>query len=127
VKLLYIDDSTFELEFAAKALRDVGYEVHTRTGLTGLDDILPGTEIVLIDFHMPGIDGGEVLRLIRERAPEGDTPPACYLYTSDKEIGANYKELGFDGRIILKGNAEALVKQINAARRVLALRQVRPG
>ncbi len=124
-KILLIDDSATELEFARRALNEAGYELMTRTSVDGTAELLSQVEIVLIDYHMPGADGGEVLRELKAALGDADGP-LFYLYTSDKDVGTDYKELGFDGRIILKGNAEALVKQIEAIKRMTSLRKMRP-
>lgn len=126
-KILLIDDSATELEFARRTLGEAGYELLTRTSVDGVAELLSAVEIVLIDYHMPGADGGEVLRELRGAQGKGSGDgPLYYLYTSDKDVGTDYKELGFDGRIILKGNAEALVKQIEAIKRMTSLRKMRP-
>jgi hypothetical protein len=44
-----------------------------------------------------------------------------YLHTTDSEQAANYKQLGFDGVIGMKGNFELLTKQVNAAMRLRRL------
>ena len=69
---------------------------------------------------------GEALQLLKGRLPPDIEPPAFYLYTSDKDVGTTYKTLGFDGRIILKGNGEAFLRQVDAAQRMLKLRKMRP-
>lgn len=124
--IIYIDDSAVHLAQVAEALEHEGYKVTTRTGIVGLEPQLPTADLVLIDFHMPGMDGGQTLAAIRQLTANQPKQPLFYLYTSDKERGADYRELGFDGRIILKGNVEALAKQIRSALRIQALRDLRP-
>ncbi len=125
-KILYIDDSAAELGAAATALRAAGYQVETHTSVAAARAHVLDSELVLIDFHMPGTDGGEVLQELKEAIAGRESRPAFYLYTSDKDVGSEYRELGFDGRLILKGNSEALVRQVDAAFRIMALRTLRP-
>jgi CheY-like chemotaxis protein len=77
---------------------------------------------VLIDFHMPGIGGGEVLSSLRKAAKQMDTQPLYFLYTSDKTASRTHRELGFDGALINKGDDESLVQQLAAALRFAKLR-----
>ena len=65
MKVICIDDSDVELEFASRVLGGAGYDVHTRSTLRGIEPVLVDADIILIDFHMPGIDGGEMLTEIR--------------------------------------------------------------
>jgi CheY-like chemotaxis protein len=125
--ILYIDDSPAELAAAAAALGEAGHEVITRTGIADIAAPLQRADLVLVDYHMPGMDGGEVVRELRRQSAMLPRTPTFYLYTSDKEVGSDYRELGFDGRVILKGNPEALVKQVTAALRIQSLRELRPG
>lgn len=68
--MLLIDDEELILDFAARALRQAGYEVDVAadpalglaTALTG------GHDLVILDLVMPGLSGLTVLdRLVRER------------------------------------------------------------
>ncbi len=123
--ILYIDDSQVELRNVARALTAAGHEITTRAGPYDCDEPLARAQLVIIDYHLAGTNGRETLEALRERARERAAPPRFYLYTSDKEIGADYRSLGFDGRFILKGNVEALTRQISAAVRTERLLQLR--
>lgn len=124
-KIVYIDDSPDDLRQARDAMVAAGYEVHIHVSDAAADADVANADIVLIDFHMPGLDGGEVLSRLRERL-SGDRRPYFYLYTSDRSLSGGYRQLGFDGQVILKGNVEALLRQLDAARRAVALRRMRP-
>lgn len=126
VKVLVVDDSLAELQFVRDTLSQHGYEVHIATDPEVLREHMPDAEIVLIDYHMPGTNGREVLAQMRAMV----RPPArpfFYLYTSDRALGGVYRDFGFDGQFIMKGNADALIRQIDAARRAVTLRRMRPG
>ena len=55
-------------------------------------------------------------------------PPdsACqyYLYTSDKEAAARYREYGFDGAFLRKGEEAVLAAQVGAVFRSIRLRKL---
>ena len=122
---MVIDDSESELAAARRVLGEAGHEVVTGIDAQGVRDEVQTSDLVIIDFHLVGTDGKETLDYLKGQL-EGDDAPHFILYTSDKAVGDNYRDLGFDGRFILKGNSEALSKQVDAAMRVRGLRKLRP-
>lgn len=125
-KVVYVDDSPSDLRVTRDALVAAGYVVSTHTTVTTAEPEVADADIVLIDFHMPGLDGGDVLRRLRSILPKGRRP-FFYLYTSDRSLSGEYRRLGFDGQVILKGNTEAMLRQLAAATRAVALRRMRPA
>jgi PAS domain S-box-containing protein len=73
-KILLIDDEADILRVLSRSLKADGYEVLTATdgeeGLVLFDKEKP--DIVLTDVKMPGMDGIEVLRAIRQRSDESE-------------------------------------------------------
>lgn len=117
-RVLIVDDSEIILSRDRLRLMSEGYEVRTTTQTVGIAKYLRGTDVVLLDFHMPGIDGVAVLRSLKAAADDAGLSPLFYLYTSDAVRAGEYAELGFDGVIRNKGDTESLVLQIEAAFRV---------
>lgn len=73
MKILIIDDEVHIRQMMRLALEASGYDVaETSTGEAGLARFGDGAGIdaVLLDQKMPGIDGLETLREIRQRAPD---------------------------------------------------------
>jgi DNA-binding NtrC family response regulator len=68
IKLLIVDDETRFLEAIATRLRKRGFDVQTATN--GPEAIAQAREekfdIALLDLKMPGMDGGEVLRVLKQ-------------------------------------------------------------
>jgi CheY-like chemotaxis protein len=126
MRVVYIDDNPTDLRIARDALVAAGYAVSTHTNATTAEREVAAADIVLIDFHMPGLDGGEVLERLRAILPKGRRP-FFYLYTSDKSLSGEYRRLGFDGQVIMKGNTDAMLRQLSAASRAIALRRMRPA
>jgi two-component system, OmpR family, response regulator len=123
-KIMIIDDSEIVLLRVKTRLLREGYDVLTLSNPTGAARQLPQCDLVLIDFHMPGVGGGEVLGSLRRSSKALDTQPLYFLYTSDKTVSRNYRDLGFDGALINKGDDESLVQQLAAALRFAKLRRM---
>jgi len=123
---VYVDDSEADLRLARDILRPAGFDITTHTTARSAEHDLIGADVVLVDYHMPGMHGGEVVRRFRSLIPAGQRT-FFYLYTSDRNLSGEYRRLGFDGQVIMKGNPEALLRQLGAARKALALRLLRPA
>jgi two-component system, OmpR family, response regulator len=123
-RILVIDDSEFVLARVKSVLSEAGYEVQTTTQTVGAGRYLRACDLVLLDFHMPGIDGGMVLDSLKNAAQSTSSPCAFYLFTSDEEVATRYATMGFDGVIRNKGELDALVGQVRAAIRMKKMRQI---
>jgi two-component system OmpR family response regulator len=122
-RILIIDDSEVVLSQLKQQLTSAGYEVVTTSQTVGTGRFLRGTDIVILDFHMPGMDGSHVLESLRAACRDMDTKPSFYLYTTDRNVAASYRALGFDGAFTEKGDAAALLRQLQAAYRLVKLRR----
>jgi len=73
--ILVVDDDPDSLDIVRTFLEARGYDVTTatdgRTGLAKLEEVRP--ELVLLDVMMPGMDGWEVARIIKNHPDFGDT------------------------------------------------------
>ncbi len=119
-RILAIDDSEVMLTRIETALSSAGYSVITTTQAVGNARYLASCELVIIDYHMPGIGGDSVVSSLR--AARGARACPLFLYTSDDRAAASHAELGFDGVFKGKGDEEGLVRQVNALFRVLDMR-----
>lgn len=122
--ILYLDDSEAQLADVSLALTRLGYPVNTATTLTEALRKLKGADLVMVDFHMPGLDGAKAMQQLRG-AVARDATVAFYLYTSDREVATSYRSLGFDGAFVEKGDTSALLQQIHSANRMLQLKRLR--
>lgn len=120
--ILVVDDSEVLLDRIKQRLEQADYVVITTTQTVGAARHLRTTNLVIIDWHMPGISGGEVLESFRAASAGSATRPLFYLYTSDHVAAKEAKKLGFDGSFVDKGNDESLVNQVAAALRIAKLK-----
>jgi two-component system OmpR family response regulator len=123
-KIMLIDDSELVLSRVKTRLMREGYDVLTLAEPASAAGQLGQCDLVLIDFHMPGIDGGQVLTILRRASKAGSAQPLFFLYTSDKTASRTHRDLGFDGALINKGDDESLVQQLAAALRFAKLRRM---
>src|SRR5689334_9283516 len=67
-KILIVEDETTIAEFVATELRFEGYDVHIEhDGMRGLMAARTETpDVVLLDWMLPGLDGLEVCRRLRQ-------------------------------------------------------------
>src|SRR4051812_36311685 len=107
--ILLIDDSYLILEQLKNVLTGDGFQVTTATSLGAALKSLISADLVIIDYHMPGTDGGEVLKALRQLQTTRKQACLFYLYTSDPEIARLYRSLGFDGGFLKKGEPLALL------------------
>jgi CheY-like chemotaxis protein len=121
--IVVVDDSYLILERIKDRLSAEGYDVRTTTGQAAAAKLIQHADLAIIDFHMPGIDGSEMLMMLRQGAREGN---AClfYLYTSDRAVATRYEQLGFDGAFLRKGEEDALVSQVGAVFRTIRMRKL---
>ncbi|MBP8955206.1 MAG: response regulator transcription factor [Armatimonadetes bacterium] len=112
-KVLVIDDSPSDRDLAGTLLRREGYEVtEAETGERGLELIeLDQPNIVLLDVMLPGIDGLEVCRRLRQR----HEIPVLMLTARDDEVDKVVGlELGADDYVAKPFAPRELVARVRA-------------
>lgn len=122
-RIVVVDDSWTILEQIRACLAQRGYDVRTTTSPDVAVRLLRGADLTIIDFHMPGLNGTELVQMLRRAQP---TDAAClfYLYTSDRDEAARYLSHGFDGAFLKKGDEAALVPQVEAVFRTVRMRRL---
>lgn len=116
-RALVVDDNSVNLLVASGLLQMAGFEVATANG--GAEAILRCREhapqLVLMDVHMPGMDGLEATRLLRQLQHDGAVPRfAIVAATADAmEIGerACY-DAGMDGYLCKPLTLEAIQREV---------------
>lgn len=123
--ILYIDDSEVQLQSVAEVLRAEGHKVHTALNVEAALRKVNEADLVMIDYHMPEMQGGDLLRVLQPLTSRNERHVVYYLYTSDHNVAVTYRDLGFDGAFISKGEPALLPDQLATAARVLRLRRFR--
>lgn len=95
-RLLVIDDEQPNLDLMGRVLRRVGYQQVTLTSDPGwaldhVGELAP--DLVVVDLHMPGVDGLEVLRRLRTVVAPGDFLPRLVI-TADTTTSTRRAAIG---------------------------------
>ena len=121
-RILLIDDEPGIRKMMSLDLRTDGYEVFTaadgESGLVVFDRELP--QIVLTDLKMPGMDGLEVLRRVKQRSPEAEV--IVITGHGDLESAIQSLQLRASDFITKPVNSRALEVALDRATERLALR-----
>jgi CheY-like chemotaxis protein len=117
-----VDDSEAILMESKSALMAAGFNVVATSQTVGIARHLKECDLVVLDFHMPGLDGGTVLQSLKAAVRDSNEPPLFYMYSSDDSAATRAKALGFDGVFTQKGVAAALVRQVDSVFRFKRLR-----
>jgi cyclic di-GMP phosphodiesterase len=97
-KILIVDDDVNGSQMFARMLRLEGYQVNTAaTAETGLDaaEVSP-PDAIIVDLHMPLVDGLGFLRRLRSHDTQRNTPVAIVTgdYFLDDAVSTELKALG---------------------------------
>lgn len=124
-RVLVVDDDREILEMTALLLRGAGYDVLTagsgEAGLYCVHQDLP--DLVLLDLNMPGLDGWEVLRVLREDEVTTGVPVVLFSVNFEVreklralQLGArDYVTKPFDTNLLLERVAALLAEGVSRA------------
>lgn len=121
MNILIVDDSALMRTFAREALESISKDIDVygaATGETGMELLLRlPFALVLSDWNMPRMDGGDLLRWVRNREQIKDTPFIMITAHDDKELIMKMINLGVKDYIIKPVSIDVLTSRI---RKVLA-------
>jgi DNA-binding response OmpR family regulator len=87
--ILIVDDSRLVTDIVKMRLEMYGYEVQVahsgEDGLSRVNDVMP--DLIVLDVQMPGIDGYEVCRRLREQPALEDLPIIMLTSMDDRRAG----------------------------------------
>lgn len=115
IRAVVIDDSAdlrsvtklwLELDGAAEVIGQAGNGFEGFRLLDAVD-----ADVVVVDVHMPGLDGLGLIRLLRHRA----TSARLIAYSADETVLAEAMAAGADVAVLKNGESEALLAAVAAA------------
>jgi DNA-binding response OmpR family regulator len=109
-KVLVIDDFEFIRDFCVDVFTEAGYVViQADTGELGIENFIKHRpDCVILDLLLPGIDGIEVLRQIREINSE--VPVVLMTGDDPAWAGRTFESLGANAFINKAGGADKLLE-----------------
>lgn len=115
-RILVVDDEPPIRRLLRTGLATQGFDiVDAADGEKALDALSARHDLVILDLGLPGINGLEVLRLMRER---GDATPVLILSSRDDEVGkVKAFDLGADDYVTKPFGMNELIARVRTALR----------
>jgi DNA-binding response OmpR family regulator len=116
ISILIIEDEPSIAEVASLYLKRAGYQVQVAgDGMTALQVMtLSMPDLLVLDVMLPGIDGFEVMRWVRER---GDTPIIVLTSRREEVDRIAGLEMGADDYMVKPFSPQELVSRVRAVLR----------
>ena len=112
--ILVVEDNERNLKLLRDVLEYAGYDV--RVARTAEDGIVLGVkeppDLVLMDLQLPGIDGTEALRRLRENPRTADIPVVAVTAQAMKQDRERALEAGFNGYVTKPISVRAFPDQV---------------
>jgi adenylate cyclase len=113
-KILVIEDDEYSRDALAHLLVAEGYEAQSasdgESGLAKAHDMQP--DVIVLDLNLPGIDGHEVIQMLRNDGPLKDVP--ILIVTGDEDRAAQSAvDLGADGYLTKPVEFDDLIHAID--------------
>jgi DNA-binding response OmpR family regulator len=114
LRVLVVDDDNTYREKAAQAMRDAGFEVMTAAnGFEGLSAALKHQpSLILSDVTMPGMDGWQLLRMVRARPTLRRTPVVFLTDLQNDEQRLRGYALGVDDYVAKPFTSVELIARV---------------
>lgn len=113
-RILVVEDNDRNMKLVRDVLQFAGFEVvEARTGEQGVElarECRP--DLVLMDLQLPGIDGEEALRQLRQDAETADVPVIAVTAYAMKEDRERTRRAGFDGYVTKPLSVRSLPQQV---------------
>lgn len=95
-KILIVEDDVFLRDLEANRLKKDNYEIITvSTGDEALEKIKePNIDLILLDLVLPGMDGFDILKKIKETKELENVPVIVFSNLSEEKDVKKAKELG---------------------------------
>lgn len=117
LRILLVEDDAIVAAVICGLLERAGHEVrYVGNGLAALAELAQAAcDVILLDLDLPGIDGFQIARLIRQREEPGQRVPIVAITArSGGDEEARAREAGMDGFLRKPLSGEQLEDVINA-------------
>jgi len=126
MKVLVIEDALTSAALVCEMLEKMGlHPIHAQDGESGIEYFKrEKPDLVLIDIIMPGIDGFEVVRRIRQLEKDGEWIPIIFLSacTRDEDLERGI-EVGGDDYLVKPVSEIVLKAKVRAMQRLAQMRE----
>ena len=114
--ILVVEDNERNLKLLRDVLEYAGYDVRVaRTAEDGITlAVSEPPDLVLMDLQLPGIDGMEALRRLRESPRTADIPVVAVTAQAMKQDRERALEVGFNGYIEKPISVRAFPDQVRS-------------
>ena len=93
--VLVVDDSTFNLQVATSILKNNFKVVCAKSGMEALEQIkIEIPDLVLLDYHMPGMDGFQFIEILKEVEEYREIPIVMLTADNDRATEVRGFQLG---------------------------------
>ena len=117
-RVLLIEDDADIAEVIAHQLQKAGLQVESaRSGEAGLEAARRGTDLVLLDLNLPGMDGLEVCRKLRSESVTAHVPVVIVSARADEVDRVLGLEMGADDYLVKPFGLKELVARCRVALR----------
>lgn len=113
-RILVVEDNPKNLKLVRDVLVHAGYEViGAATGEEGVQLAIGARpDLILMDLQLPGVDGAEALRQIREHGPDPEVPVVAVTAFAMDEDRERAFASGFSGYLEKPISVRALPQQV---------------
>lgn len=115
--VLIVDDEPMILERVSSLLGDAGFNTRTCHMWPGVANMMRATDpdLVLLDYNMPGVNGGELCRILKRNYCGGSVKIVLYSAEDESDLVRIVSECGADGYIRKSTPPAQLIAAIEAA------------
>jgi CheY-like chemotaxis protein len=118
-RVLIIDDNEVNRAILLEQLGSWGFEASAASsGREGIAELVRSAEssrrinLVVLDYHMPGMDGAEVAAAIREHETIGRTPIVMLTSVDSTTDGSTFRHLEVQGHLVKPARSAVLMQTV---------------
>jgi PAS domain S-box-containing protein len=120
LKILIVDDNADAVNITSLLLESLGHDAHIAhdalSAMAQAKRILP--DVIVLDIGLPGVDGYQLARMIREQADIGRATLIAVTGYGTEEDKRKAREAGFDHHLVKPANLQKLLGIIESSPRL---------